>query len=267
MVLRSPVPLVMLWGRDGIMIYNDAYSEFAGGRHPQLLGSKVLEGWPEVADLNRRVMEVGLSGETLSFRDEHLILYRPGRPRDVWVNLDYSPLLDESGAPAGVLAIVVETTERVRAEKALRDSEAQFRTFAAAMPHHVWAATPDGKLDWFNQQVAEYTGATALDAHGRPLGQIWCIRTTSIARSRPGGRRWRTATVYEIEFRLRRERRHVSLAPRPRHAHQRRCRQGRAVDRHQHRYRRSASQPSAPCASAKPISRASSRSARSAASR
>src|SRR4249919_671707 len=51
-VLQSPVPLVMLWGRDGIMIYNDAYSVFAGGRHPQLLGSKVLEGWPEVADLN-----------------------------------------------------------------------------------------------------------------------------------------------------------------------------------------------------------------------
>ena len=64
-VLQSPAPLVMLWGQDGIMIYNDAYSVFAGGRHPDLLGSKVLEGWPEVADLNRRVMEVGLRGETL----------------------------------------------------------------------------------------------------------------------------------------------------------------------------------------------------------
>ena len=103
-VLRSPVPLVMLWGRDGIMIYNDAYSVFAGGRHPQLLGSKVLEGWPEVADLNRRVMDVGLRGETLSFRDEHLVLHRSGRPEDLWVNLDYSPLLDENGKPAGVLA-------------------------------------------------------------------------------------------------------------------------------------------------------------------
>ena len=31
------------------MIYNDAYSIFAGGRHPHLFGSKVREGWPEVA--------------------------------------------------------------------------------------------------------------------------------------------------------------------------------------------------------------------------
>jgi hypothetical protein len=46
-VLHSPVPLVLLWGPDGIMIYNDAYAVFAGGRHPALLGCKVLEGWPE----------------------------------------------------------------------------------------------------------------------------------------------------------------------------------------------------------------------------
>jgi hypothetical protein len=39
LILLSPVPIVMLWGEDGIMIYNDAYSVFAGGRHPRLLGS------------------------------------------------------------------------------------------------------------------------------------------------------------------------------------------------------------------------------------
>ena len=201
-VLRSPVPLVMLWGRDGIMIYNDGYSVFAGGRHPHLLGSKVLEGWPEVADLNRRVMEVGLRGETLSFRDEHLVLYRSGRPEDLWVNLDYSPLLDESGNPAGVLAIVVETTDRVRAEKALRESEAQFRTFASVMPNHVWSATSDGKLDWFNQQVHEYTGA--------PIGALDGDRWGAVVHSEDLDRAvaaWsmavREGSNYEIEFRLR----------------------------------------------------------------
>jgi hypothetical protein len=61
-LLRSPVPIVLLWGPDGIMIYNDAYSAFAEGRHPVLFGSKVREGWPEVADFNDNVMRVGLSG-------------------------------------------------------------------------------------------------------------------------------------------------------------------------------------------------------------
>jgi len=122
-LLRSPVPIVLLWGEDGVMIYNDAYSGFAGGRHPQLLGSKVREGWPEVADFNDHIMKVGLSGGVLSYRDQELTLYRHGRPEQVWMNLDYSPVLNEAGQPAGVIAIVVETTPRVMTERALNDRE------------------------------------------------------------------------------------------------------------------------------------------------
>jgi len=43
------------------------------------------------------------------------------------MNLDYSPILDESGKPAGVMAIVIETTDRMRADAALRHSEEQLR--------------------------------------------------------------------------------------------------------------------------------------------
>ena len=122
-LLRSPVPIVLLWGEDGVMIYNDAYSGFAGSRHPQLLGSKVREGWPEVADFNDHVMKVGLRGGTLAYKDQELTLYRHGGPEQVWMNLDYSPVLNEAGQPAGVIAIVVETTQRVIAERALGDRE------------------------------------------------------------------------------------------------------------------------------------------------
>ncbi len=53
------------------MLYNDACSGVAGGRHPQLLGS-------EVADFNDNVMRVGLGGGTLSYQDQELTLYRSG---------------------------------------------------------------------------------------------------------------------------------------------------------------------------------------------
>ncbi|MDB5635362.1 MAG: sensor hybrid histidine kinase [Bradyrhizobium sp.] len=122
-LLRSPVPIVLLWGEDGIMIYNDAYSGFAGGRHPKLLGSKVRDGWAEVADFNDHVMKVGLNGGTLAYTDQELTLYRHGRPEQVWMDLAYSPVLNEAGEPAGVIAIVVETTQRVIAERTLKDRE------------------------------------------------------------------------------------------------------------------------------------------------
>jgi PAS domain S-box-containing protein len=133
LILSSPVPIVMLWGVDGVMLYNDGYSVFAGGRHPTLLGSRVREGWPEVAEFNDNVMKVGLAGGTLAYRDQELILHRHGRPESVWMNLDYSPVLDESGQPAGVIAVVVETTQRVQADlRAATERERLLRAFEQA---------------------------------------------------------------------------------------------------------------------------------------
>ena len=134
LLLRSPIPIVLLWGEEGVMIYNDAYSGFAGGRHPQLLGSRVREGWSEIADFNDNVMRVGLAGGTLSYRDQELTLVRKGVPEPVWMNLDYSPVLDESGKPAGVLAIVVETTERVLAEHKVAQERERLRNLFEQAP-------------------------------------------------------------------------------------------------------------------------------------
>ncbi len=138
LILRSPVPMVTLWGEEGIMIYNDAYSGFAGGRHPQLFGSHVREGWPEVADFNDHVMKTCLAGKTLAFQDQELTLYRNnGEPEQVWMNLDYSPLLDDSGKPVAVIAIVVETTGKVRAERRLESEGERLRQMFEQAPGFV----------------------------------------------------------------------------------------------------------------------------------
>ncbi len=145
MLLMSPVPIVLLWGVKGIMIYNDAYSEFAGDRHPRLLGAEVRKGWAEIADFNDNVMRVGLAGKTLAYKDQVLTLHRHGRPEQVWMNLDYSPVFDESGQPAGVIAIVVETTQRVRADRNLQLSEQRFRALVNATADLTYRLSPDWK--------------------------------------------------------------------------------------------------------------------------
>ena len=55
LMLRSVVPMVMLWGRDGVMVYNNAYAAFAGDRHPRLLGCNVREGWDEACQVGQVV--------------------------------------------------------------------------------------------------------------------------------------------------------------------------------------------------------------------
>ncbi|MCA1245277.1 PAS domain S-box protein [Massilia sp. MS-15] len=203
-ILRSPVPIVTLWGEDGFMIYNDAYSGFAGGRHPQLLGSKVREGWPEVADFNDNVMKCVMRGETLSYVDQELTLHRSGAPEQVWMNLDYSPVVDENGGIVGVLAVVIETSLKIKAEAALRESEVKFRTFAQAMPHHVWTAPADGRLDWFNQRVYAYSGVREGELDGDAWASI--IHPDDLPTV---VERWSASIAagieYEVEFRIRRQ--------------------------------------------------------------
>jgi PAS domain S-box-containing protein len=127
LMLASPLPMVMLWGHAGYMIYNDAYSKFAGGRHPYLLGAPVELGWPEVAEFNRHVVDTCLAGGTLSFRNKELILLRDGVPEDVWMDLYYSPVANDDGVPAGVMAMVVETTEFMHSERLRQAAENAYR--------------------------------------------------------------------------------------------------------------------------------------------
>lgn len=127
LLLASPLPMVMLWGRPGYMIYNDAYSSFAGGRHPYLLGAPVELGWPEVAEFNRHVVDTCLAGGTLSYRNKELVLLRDGVPEDVWLDLYYSPVANDQGQPAGVMAMVVDTTDHVISERRRQEAEDAYR--------------------------------------------------------------------------------------------------------------------------------------------
>ncbi|HEX4573039.1 MAG TPA: PAS domain S-box protein [Dongiaceae bacterium] len=173
-LLRSPVPMVLLWGSDGIMIYNDAYSVFAAGRHPHLLGSKVLEGWPEVADFNRRVMAEGLAGRALTFTDQELVLYRAGGPEKVVMNLGYSPVMGEDGRPAGVLAIVVETTERVRAERAARETDQLFRRLVQGVTDYaIFMLDADGRVASWNPGAERIKGYRPEEILGQPYSRFY----------------------------------------------------------------------------------------------
>ena len=161
LILRSPVPIVTLWGEQGTMIYNDAYAVFAGGRHPRLLGSAVREGWPEVADFNDNVMKVGLAGGTLSYREQDLTLSRSGVPEQVWMNLDYSPVLGESGKPIGVIAIVVETTQAVHAARRLRENEGRLQFLDALGKETAKSTDADTILAVTTRMVGEHLGVTS----------------------------------------------------------------------------------------------------------
>ncbi|ANI79703.1 PAS domain S-box protein [Sphingobium sp. EP60837] len=169
-VLRSPVPIVTLWGDKGVMIYNDAYRSFAGARHPSLLGTNVLEGWHEVADFNANVMQkVYREGGTLSYKDQELTLIRDGTPKLLWTDLEYSPVMDEDGTPIGVVAIVIETTEKVLASRRLQDDRNRLWSISRDL---LLVCTLEGTITAVNPSATRMLGWAEEDMVGHNLAEF-----------------------------------------------------------------------------------------------
>ena len=118
LVLACRFPMVVLWGELLTQIYNDAYCNIMGRKHPAGLGQPTAECWPEVWHINRPNLRKVLQGETLPFEDGLYPIRRDHNLEDAYFTLCYSPLREEAGTIQGVLVTVFETTERVQAEKA-----------------------------------------------------------------------------------------------------------------------------------------------------
>jgi PAS domain S-box-containing protein len=141
LMMASTTPMVMMVGPQGILIYNDAYARFAGQRHPEIFGQPVESAWPEIAAYNLENVERGLAGESWFLHDQELVLNRHGHPESAWMDLNYSPLLDEDGWSLGTLCIVQETTDRLLTERALARSEER-------MSLALSSSTLVGTCDW-----------------------------------------------------------------------------------------------------------------------
>jgi PAS domain S-box-containing protein len=128
LVLSSGFPMAVRWGPDLIMIYNDGYRSILGDKHPSALGLPFREAWPEVQDQLGPLHHAILAGAQSAIFNEDLLIRvkRYGRWEDGRFTVSYGPIPDPT-APngiGGVLITVVETTERVRMEAALRESSA-----------------------------------------------------------------------------------------------------------------------------------------------
>ncbi len=119
-------------------------------------------------------------------------------PVEYWV----TPIYRE-GEHHGAICTFTDVTARRTAEAELAQSEAEFRTFSQAVPNHVWASPPDGRLNWFNDRVYEYSGASRGELDGE--GWAMLVHRDDIGATAES---WADAVasgdVYQTEFRLRR---------------------------------------------------------------
>ena len=120
--LNSRFPILLWWGPDLVMLYNDAYRPILGAsKHPQALGRAGIEMWPEIWHIIRpQLWPVMECGEASWAEDTLLVLDRNGYLEEAYFTYSYSPIRRPDGTVGGVFTAVTETTGRVIGERRLR---------------------------------------------------------------------------------------------------------------------------------------------------
>lgn len=124
--LNSQFPIILWWGPQLTVLYNDSYTPFLGIKHPHAaLGKPGRECWHEIWHIVGPMLEGVLETGKATWSDDLLLfLERFGYPEECYFTFSYSPIRDESGGVGGVFTPVKETTGNVigaRRMRTLRD--------------------------------------------------------------------------------------------------------------------------------------------------
>jgi hypothetical protein len=116
-VLSTKFPMFVAWGPELRLLYNDAYAEILGDKHPAALAHAFEDIWAEIWEAIRPIAERAVAGEASFYENLPLTLTRRGFAEQAWFTFSYSPLRDPAEAACGMLCTVVETTATVLAER------------------------------------------------------------------------------------------------------------------------------------------------------
>jgi PAS domain S-box-containing protein len=121
LLLQSRFPMFVAWGEELGFLYNDAYAEILGAKHPSALGSRFHDIWAEIWPDISPLIDAAMAGRAIYREDLPLVMNRKGYDEDTWFTFSYSPLRDDDGRIAGMFCACSETTRRVLAERGLRE--------------------------------------------------------------------------------------------------------------------------------------------------
>jgi signal transduction histidine kinase len=136
-MLHMRQPMSIFWGREMVNLYNDGFLPILGEKHPSAMGQAAREVWKDAWPVVGAQLERVLQGENVYFEETLVPIVRQGRLQDAWWNYSYSPLFDDSGAPAVVLVICTEVTNEVLQRRQLEVANHAKDHFLAMLGHEL----------------------------------------------------------------------------------------------------------------------------------
>jgi PAS domain S-box-containing protein len=187
-MLCSPSPMAVWWGKELVGFYNDACIPFLGRLHPDALGRSAREAWTHHwAGLGPRVDDVLTHGHAV--RGEAMTLGVEPEPANdaIGVTCSLTPIFDAEGGVGGVCALVTSYEQRATVLKnveteppdlppwdtsieSLLTSEAAYRDLYEHAPEMCCSVdAQSGLVVQCNQTLLDKTGFSREEVIGHPL--------------------------------------------------------------------------------------------------
>ncbi|MDB5684143.1 MAG: domain S-box protein [Sphingomonas bacterium] len=172
LVLGSKFPMFVAWGEELSLLYNDAYVEILGAKHPRSLGLPLQDVWQEIWPDIEPLVHAALAGEA-SFRENlPLTIKRRGQIEDTWFTFSYSPVRDETGKVAGLFCACAETTAQILSKQQADVVQERQRQMLLQMPGFVaMLSGPDLIFTYINNAYVEISERT--DFIGRRFRDVF----------------------------------------------------------------------------------------------
>ena len=102
-LLNSPQAMLLMWGPQQIMVYNDAYATLIGLPSLRAPGGKVPSMQPAAWSWNSAALAPVREGRSVSYRGCELPVWRDGHMAPQPLDLYYTPVPGDDGGVAGIL--------------------------------------------------------------------------------------------------------------------------------------------------------------------
>ncbi|HEX4683645.1 MAG TPA: ATP-binding protein, partial [Gemmatimonadaceae bacterium] len=118
---ECPFPINLWCGPELLLIYNDAYTQVLGAKHPDALGRPGSDVWREIwPTIGSWFDDIRAGGPPVYQEDARFLMERSGGPPDeAWFTFSLSPVRDDAGEVIAFYNVATETTSRIEAERAV----------------------------------------------------------------------------------------------------------------------------------------------------
>jgi diguanylate cyclase (GGDEF)-like protein/PAS domain S-box-containing protein len=170
-LLRLPLPALLLWGKSGLQLYNDACLPLLGARHPSAFGKPFSECWPQLWQCNSALRQALQGGSACTLLDLPLNDDAGAKQQTQRYAFCCSPVPDAAGGVGGLLVTLhpesgaaAPATAAAARDERMRLLEEAFRC-APSFLHVLYG--PDFIIEFANEAYYRLVGRRGLV--GRPL--------------------------------------------------------------------------------------------------